>query len=82
MPTAERYDAIVIGTRSAAEAIALDVLKLKRAGVTVGSRGQIAMMGGIPTTALRDAVFAHPTLAESLNNLFAELEAPSTSARE
>ena len=25
-------------------------------------------------TALRDAVFAHPTLAESLNNLFASLE--------
>jgi pyruvate/2-oxoglutarate dehydrogenase complex dihydrolipoamide dehydrogenase (E3) component len=31
---------------------------------------QIAMMGRLPYTALRDAVFAHPTLAESLNNLF------------
>jgi pyruvate/2-oxoglutarate dehydrogenase complex dihydrolipoamide dehydrogenase (E3) component len=31
---------------------------------------QIAMMGGLPYTALRDAVFSHPTLAESLNNLF------------
>jgi pyruvate/2-oxoglutarate dehydrogenase complex dihydrolipoamide dehydrogenase (E3) component len=30
---------------------------------------QIAMMGGLPYTALKDAVFAHPTLAESLNNL-------------
>jgi pyruvate/2-oxoglutarate dehydrogenase complex dihydrolipoamide dehydrogenase (E3) component len=31
---------------------------------------QIAMMGQLPYTTLRDAVFAHPTLAESLNNLF------------
>ncbi len=34
---------------------------------------EIAMMGDLPYTALRDAVFAHPTLAESLNNLFASL---------
>jgi pyruvate/2-oxoglutarate dehydrogenase complex dihydrolipoamide dehydrogenase (E3) component len=32
---------------------------------------QIAMMGGLPYQRLRDGVFAHPTLAESLNNLFA-----------
>jgi pyruvate/2-oxoglutarate dehydrogenase complex dihydrolipoamide dehydrogenase (E3) component len=31
---------------------------------------QLAMMGGLRYTVLRDAVFAHPTLAESLNNLF------------
>lgn len=36
---------------------------------------QLAMMGGIPYTRLRDAVFAHPTLAESLNSLFAAPEA-------
>jgi pyruvate/2-oxoglutarate dehydrogenase complex dihydrolipoamide dehydrogenase (E3) component len=29
-----------------------------------------AMMGNLPYTALRDGIFAHPTLAESLNNLF------------
>ena len=34
---------------------------------------QIAMMGRVPYPALRDAIFAHPTLAESLNNLFASL---------
>jgi pyruvate/2-oxoglutarate dehydrogenase complex dihydrolipoamide dehydrogenase (E3) component len=34
---------------------------------------QVAIMGRLPYTALRDAVFAHPTLAESLNNLFASL---------
>ena len=32
---------------------------------------QLAMMGKLPYTALQNAVFAHPTLAESLNNLFA-----------
>ncbi len=36
---------------------------------------QIAMMGKLPYTILRDAVFAHPTLAESLNNLFSTLDA-------
>jgi pyruvate/2-oxoglutarate dehydrogenase complex dihydrolipoamide dehydrogenase (E3) component len=35
---------------------------------------QIAMMGEVPYTVLRDAIFAHPTLAESLNNLFATIE--------
>jgi len=35
---------------------------------------QMAMMGRIPYTTLRDGVFAHPTLAESLNTLFAALE--------
>jgi pyruvate/2-oxoglutarate dehydrogenase complex dihydrolipoamide dehydrogenase (E3) component len=34
---------------------------------------QMAMMGGVPYQKLRDAVFSHPTLAESLNNLFASL---------
>ena len=31
---------------------------------------QTAMMGGLKYKVLRDGVFAHPTLAESLNNLF------------
>ncbi len=35
---------------------------------------QAAMMGKLPYTALRDGIFAHPTLAESLNNLFTEME--------
>ncbi|HEU5349506.1 MAG TPA: FAD-dependent oxidoreductase, partial [Ktedonobacterales bacterium] len=35
---------------------------------------QIAMMGHVPYPVLRDAIFAHPTLAESLNNLFAALD--------
>ncbi len=31
---------------------------------------QIAMLAGLPFTALRDAVIAHPTMAEGLNVLF------------
>jgi len=34
---------------------------------------ETAIMGKLPYTALRDATFAHPTLAESLNNLFMTL---------
>jgi pyruvate/2-oxoglutarate dehydrogenase complex dihydrolipoamide dehydrogenase (E3) component len=34
---------------------------------------QIAMMGKVPYTALRDGIFAHPTLGESLNTLFSSL---------
>src|SRR5215470_13535080 len=30
---------------------------------------EVAMMGKLPYTALRDGIFAHPTLAEALNNL-------------
>jgi pyruvate/2-oxoglutarate dehydrogenase complex dihydrolipoamide dehydrogenase (E3) component len=32
---------------------------------------QMAMTAELPYTALRDGIFAHPTLAEALNNLFA-----------
>jgi len=35
---------------------------------------EVAMIGKVPYTVLRDAVFAHPTLAESLNNLFSTLD--------
>lgn len=43
-------------------------------GGEIMSMLQIAMMGKLPYTALRDGVFAHPTLAESLNNLFKNVE--------
>jgi pyruvate/2-oxoglutarate dehydrogenase complex dihydrolipoamide dehydrogenase (E3) component len=35
---------------------------------------QLAMMGKLSYVVLRDAVFAHPTLAESLNNLFTHFD--------
>jgi pyruvate/2-oxoglutarate dehydrogenase complex dihydrolipoamide dehydrogenase (E3) component len=43
-------------------------------GGEVVSVMQTAMMGRLPYTALRDGVFAHPTLSESLNNLFMTLD--------
>jgi pyruvate/2-oxoglutarate dehydrogenase complex dihydrolipoamide dehydrogenase (E3) component len=39
-------------------------------GGEIMSTLQVAMMGDLPFTALREGIFAHPTLAESLNNLF------------
>jgi pyruvate/2-oxoglutarate dehydrogenase complex dihydrolipoamide dehydrogenase (E3) component len=36
---------------------------------------QVAMMGKLPYTIIRDGIFAHPTLAESLNNLFMAMDA-------
>ena len=35
---------------------------------------EVAMIGKVPYTVLSDGVFAHPTLAESLNNLFSTLD--------
>jgi pyruvate/2-oxoglutarate dehydrogenase complex dihydrolipoamide dehydrogenase (E3) component len=35
---------------------------------------EVAMMGHLPYTALKNGVFAHPTLAEALNNLFMALD--------
>lgn len=43
-------------------------------GGEIMSAIQIAMMGGLPYTTLRDGIFAHPTLVESLNNLFMTLD--------
>ena len=45
-------------------------------GGEVASLLQTAMMGHLKYTVLRDAVFAHPTLSESLNNLFFHIEEP------
>jgi len=36
---------------------------------------EIAIMGKLPYTALKEAIFAHPTLAESLNSLFMAMDA-------
>jgi pyruvate/2-oxoglutarate dehydrogenase complex dihydrolipoamide dehydrogenase (E3) component len=46
-------------------------------GGEIMSAIEIAMMGQLPYTALRDGIFAHPTLAESLNNLFTKMEKES-----
>jgi pyruvate/2-oxoglutarate dehydrogenase complex dihydrolipoamide dehydrogenase (E3) component len=43
-------------------------------GGEIMSQIQLAMMGKLPYTTLYNATFAHPTLAESLNNLFTHFE--------
>jgi hypothetical protein len=40
---------------------------------------QVAMIAGLPYTALRDAVFTHPTLIEGLIPLFSAVPTLSTS---
>lgn len=43
-------------------------------GGEIATLFQIAMMGRLSYTALRDATFSHPTLAEALNNLFTAMD--------
>jgi pyruvate/2-oxoglutarate dehydrogenase complex dihydrolipoamide dehydrogenase (E3) component len=50
-------------------------------GGEVMSIVQTAMLGDVPVDRLQSAPFAHPTLAESLNNLFAGLELGPTGGR-
>jgi pyruvate/2-oxoglutarate dehydrogenase complex dihydrolipoamide dehydrogenase (E3) component len=40
---------------------------------------QTAMLGGLPYTVFRDAILAHPTMAEGLNELFSAVRPSSTS---
>ncbi|SNR67637.1 mercuric reductase [Hymenobacter mucosus] len=46
-------------------------------GGEIMSMIQLAMAGGLTCDDLQNTVFAHPTWAEALNNLFAKLEKPS-----
>jgi pyruvate/2-oxoglutarate dehydrogenase complex dihydrolipoamide dehydrogenase (E3) component len=43
-------------------------------GGEIMSTVQIAMIGNVPYQKVRDAILAHPTLAESLNNIWESLE--------
>ena len=43
-------------------------------GGEIAAQIQIAMLGGLPASALRDGMFAHPTWAEALNTLFGAVE--------
>jgi len=43
-------------------------------GGEMASMIQIAMMGKLPYTALRDAIWSHPTWSEALNNVFFNFE--------
>jgi pyruvate/2-oxoglutarate dehydrogenase complex dihydrolipoamide dehydrogenase (E3) component len=61
----------VVVDRDTSRLLGCAVLGLE--GGEIMSMLQLAMMGDLPYTTLRDAVFAHPTFAESMNNLFAGL---------
>jgi pyruvate/2-oxoglutarate dehydrogenase complex dihydrolipoamide dehydrogenase (E3) component len=43
-------------------------------GGEIAGAVQVVMMADLPYTLLRDGAFAHPTLMESLNNLFVSFE--------
>lgn len=54
------------------------ILGFSMLGVTAGevmSVVQMAMLGELPYTALRDGILAHPTIAEGLNMLFSNVSA-------
>ncbi len=52
----------------------LGAMVLGLEGGEIMSMLELAIMGKLPYTVLRDAVFAHPTLAECLNNLFTNFD--------
>jgi pyruvate/2-oxoglutarate dehydrogenase complex dihydrolipoamide dehydrogenase (E3) component len=62
----------VIVDKPSGEILGCTVLGIE--GGEIMSMLQIAMMGKLPYTVLKEAVFAHPTLAEGLNNIFLALD--------
>jgi pyruvate/2-oxoglutarate dehydrogenase complex dihydrolipoamide dehydrogenase (E3) component len=62
----------VIVDRDSSQMLGAAVLGIE--GGEIMSQIQLAIMGKLPYTVLKDAVFAHPTLAESLNNLFSHFQ--------
>jgi choline dehydrogenase-like flavoprotein len=69
MPDIERYKNLVIGSGEAGKFLAWTMAKAGH---------QIAMIGRMPYTTLRDAIFAHPTMSEGLVGLLASIPAKST----
>ncbi|MDS7595403.1 FAD-dependent oxidoreductase [Agrobacterium tumefaciens] len=56
------------------------ILGFSMLGVNAGDVMSVvhtAMLGNLPFTALRDAIFAHPTISEGLNMLFAKVVQPT-----
>lgn len=47
---------------------------LNERAVAIVALMQIAMMGNLHYTKLRDRIFSHPTLSESLNPLLTEID--------
>jgi len=59
---------------SVARALEIDETRGFMKAIVDADTQQMAMLGKLPYTVLRDGVFAHPTLAESLNNLFMAMD--------
>ena len=84
MPQATHYDAIVIGSSQGGRLLPIAFAKAGRnvaliailsvEGGEIMGIIQVAMMGKLPYTALKEGIFTHPTLAEGLNNLFMTLD--------
>ena len=78
LPMSSVARAIELGeTRGLLRAVVDDASDLLLGATVLGVEGgellavlQMAMLGGVSASTLREAVFAHPTLSESLNNLF------------
>ena len=65
-----------IGTRSSRDRGATRILGFTMFGPEAGevlAAVQTALLAGMPYTGLRDAILAHPTMAEGLGDLFAEV---------
>ena len=83
MPMSHVARAIEVGeTRGKVKAIVDTETDQILGGAILGIEGgeimamlEIAMMGKLPYTALREGIFAHPTLAELFNNLFTSVSA-------
>ena len=60
----------------------LDVTMLGYGAGEVIAAVQSAMLAGLPYTGLRDAILAHPTIAEGLNALFAGVPAMTETTRD
>jgi choline dehydrogenase-like flavoprotein len=78
----EHFDCIVIGSGQGGTPLARALARAGKQTALVEGRLhrkltailQTARMGGVPYTALRDGVFTHPGLSESLNTLFASMD--------
>ncbi len=73
MAGTKTFDAIVVGTGQGGKPLAGALVTAGRRTAII-ENDRVAMMGDLPWTALRDVAISHPTVSESLNNLFMTLD--------
>ena len=69
MPKLEQYDILVLGSGEAGKYLAWTMAKAGH---------QTAMVGRMPFTMLRDAIFTHPTISEGLVFLLGQVKISSS----